>query len=123
MTSIGVDNLWGAQRHRFISFADEHRMPVRDREERNCAQGRFVFLIELTSRMNEPHGGLAAIYYRDSLKLALHKSPVSSGLDDSVHRDRFLRYHRSHRFQRLRIEAVGQTNGSIATHAHITVAR
>jgi hypothetical protein len=44
-------------------------------EERDGAQRRAMLLIELTRRVNEPHGGFTAIDDRYTFKFVLHNPP------------------------------------------------
>jgi hypothetical protein len=49
-------------------------MAVRLGEQRDGAQRCAVFLIELAGRVDETHGGFAAIHDRHALEFEVHKS-------------------------------------------------
>ena len=61
-----------AERHRFVGFADEHRVTVGLGIECDGAQRCAVLLIELARRVDETHCGFTAIHDGHTLKFVLH---------------------------------------------------
>jgi hypothetical protein len=70
---IRIDKLGGAQRHRLVCFADEHGASVRVCEERDGVQGHAVLVPELPRRVDEAHGGFAAIDNGNALEFVWHE--------------------------------------------------
>ena len=70
-----VEDLSGAETDRLVRLADEHGMAVGLGEERDGAQGCAVLLIELARRVDEAHGGFAAIHDRYALEFVVHRGP------------------------------------------------
>ena len=63
----------GAQRQRFVRFADEHRVTVGLGIEGDGTQRCAVLLIELARRVYETHRGFTAVDDGHTLKFVLHK--------------------------------------------------
>ena len=75
LPGVLIEHLSGAETYRLIRFADKHGMPVRFREERDCAQGCAVFLAELAGSVDEPHSSLATIDDSHPLEFEVHRLP------------------------------------------------
>src|SRR5579864_7774251 len=86
-----IDNLCGTKTHCFVCLTHEHATPIRLGEERDGAQRCAVFLIEIADRVDETHGGFAAIHNGYALKFMFHKSsdPAIGTISDASCRDRF----------------------------------
>src|SRR5579864_628453 len=70
---IWIGELRGAEKHRLIRFADEHRAAVGLREECDGAKWYAVLMTELPCRVDETHGSFAAIDNGNALEFVLHK--------------------------------------------------
>ena len=70
---VWVDELGGAERHRLVCFADEHAVTVGICEQRDGMQRHAVLVPELPRRVDEAHGGFAAIDNGNALEFVLHK--------------------------------------------------
>ncbi len=70
----GVDERRRAEAHGFVRLADEHRVPVRVREEGDRPDRQSVHQVVFADRVDEPHGGFTAVDDREPFKVALHDS-------------------------------------------------
>src|SRR5271165_1278037 len=74
LLSIRIDDLSGTKTHRLVGFPHKEAMAVSLGEECDRAQRCAVFLVEIASSVNEPHGRFATIHDGHTLELELHKS-------------------------------------------------